>query len=92
MMRITSFCILACLALLGSYSNIATAQNLTTLHSFVSGGSPENSPALLQGGDGNLYGADGASVFRISSSGGFTDLSTNFGFASAPNSLVQGGR
>ena len=93
---------LARLALLiaGSFPvTLATAQaqnnaTLTTLYTFTgSSDSAQPSTALVQGNDGNFYGATGPTIYKLTPTGVFTTLYTFTGGsdgADAQSGLIQG--
>jgi uncharacterized repeat protein (TIGR03803 family) len=74
----------------GTVFKISTNGSLTTLHSFTGSSEGVEGPfsAMMQSGDGYLYGNTSSSIFRVSAVG---TLSTLYSFTGAGvNGLVQG--
>jgi uncharacterized repeat protein (TIGR03803 family) len=73
----------------GTVFKISTNGSLTTLHSFTGGSEGRGSPlsAMMQSGDGYLYGNTSSSIFRVSAVGTVSTLCSGI---SGPNGLVQG--
>jgi len=76
----------------GTVFKITPGGQLTVLHSFTNGADGAGPEAgLVEGADGNFYGTTPNTVFKVSSSGSFTNLFTfPIGTASVESPLVQG--